>query len=54
MHDGDPFWIYPEPEAIERPIGLSHLDSEFCWCDPIIVANDQGEQQVIHRPVTWN
>jgi len=38
----------------EMPIGLNHLDSEFCWCDPLVEMDDNDREVVIHRQVTWN
>jgi len=40
------------PEAM--PAGLIHLDSNLCWCEPTIEADEIGEEVVIHRQVTWN
>jgi len=50
----NPTWFVPAVAPVEMPIGLSHLDSDFCWCDPIIKVDDNGEEVVIHRAVTWN
>ena len=36
------------------PVGLQHLDSESCWCDPMIETDRNGERSVIHRQVIWN
>jgi hypothetical protein len=47
-------WFYPAAMPVELPIGLSHVDSDFCWCDPLVEANDDGEEIVVHRQVTWN
>jgi hypothetical protein len=47
-------WFYPAVIPVERPIGLNHLDSDFCWCDPIIELDDNGEEVVLHRQVTWH
>ena len=33
---------------------LAHIDSELCWCDPIIDFDEIGQQSVIHNEVTWN
>ena len=40
----------------EAPDGiqLAHIDSELCWCDPIIDFDEIGEQSVMHNDVTWN
>jgi hypothetical protein len=39
---------------VGMPIGLTHLDSEFCWCEPIVETDESGEEVVIHRQVSWN
>ena len=39
---------------IEMPVVLTHLDSDLCWCDPIVVVNEDGEHVLLHRQVTWN
>ena len=46
--------IGPLTVSAELPIGLSHIDSEACWCDPIVETDDEGEEIVVHRQVTWN
>ena len=33
---------------------LAHLDSELCWCEPIIEVDENGYDVVIHSEVTWN
>jgi hypothetical protein len=38
------------PDAIQ----LDHIDSELCWCDPIVDYDEKGHQSVIHNNVTWN
>jgi hypothetical protein len=47
-------WFYPAVAPAELPIGLKHLDSDFCWCDPTIEVDENGNELVIHRQVTWN
>ena len=39
---------------VEMPVGLTHLDSDLCWCDPIVEVNEDGEHVLLHRQVTWN
>lgn len=46
--------IGPAIAAVEMPIGLTHIDSGFCWCDPVAEVDDNGQQVVVHREVTWN
>jgi len=50
----DRSWSYPTVVPVEMPVGLNHLDSEVCWCDPLIEINESGEEVVLHRHVTWN
>lgn len=47
-------WFYPAAIPVQMPIGLKHLESDFCWCDPIIEMDENGEEAVLHRQVTWN
>jgi len=47
-------WFYPAAAPVAMPAGLIHLDSDLCWCEPIIEAEEIGEEIVIHRQVTWN
>lgn len=39
---------------VGMPVGLTHLDSDLCWCDPIVEVDDDGEHVLLHRQVTWN
>ena len=50
----NPTWFLPAVALVEMPIGLNHLDSDFCWCDPIIQVDENGQELVLHRQVTWN
>jgi len=47
-------WLYPAAVAVKMPIGLNHVDTDFCWCDPIVEFDDNGREIVLHRQVTWN
>jgi len=33
---------------------LTHLDSAFCWCDPMVEVDEDGQEVVVHKEVTWN
>jgi hypothetical protein len=44
----------PSGALVGTPAGLSHIDSEFCWCEPMVELDDEGQLIVIHREVTWN
>lgn len=50
----NPTWFLPAVVPVEMPIGLNHLDSDLCWCDPIIEVDENGQEVVLHRHVTWN
>ena len=47
-------WFAPAVVPVEMPVGLNHLDSDFCWCDPMVEVDDKGQEVVLHRQVTWN
>ena len=47
-------WFLPPTAPVEMPIGLNHLDSNFCWCDPLVEEDESGGEVVVHRQVTWN
>ena len=34
-------WFYPVVVPSELPVGLEHLDSNLCWCDPITELDDK-------------
>jgi hypothetical protein len=50
----NPAWFVPAVAAVDMSIGLNHLDSDFCWCDPIIEVDENGREFVLHRHITWN
>jgi hypothetical protein len=45
---------YPAVVPVEIPVGLTHLDSDLCWCDPIVEVDEDGEHVLLHQQVTWN
>ncbi|HWP59207.1 MAG TPA: hypothetical protein VNL14_15035 [Candidatus Acidoferrales bacterium] len=47
-------WTRGAPVAVELPVGLRHIDSELCWCDPTVEFDETGQPVVLHRHVTWN
>jgi hypothetical protein len=47
-------WFLPAIAPVDMPFGLNHLDSDFCWCDPIVELDENGTEVVLHRHVTWN
>ncbi|MGH7929713.1 MAG: hypothetical protein ACREQV_18175 [Candidatus Binatia bacterium] len=47
-------WLYPASVPVDMPVGLKHLDSDFCWCDPANEVDEDGNEDVLHRQVTWN
>jgi hypothetical protein len=47
-------WYLPPVAPVEMPIGLHHLNTPSCWCDPVVEIDEDGEETVLHRHVTWN
>jgi hypothetical protein len=47
-------WFYPPVAPVDMPVGLLHMDSYICWCDPSVETDEDGEDVVLHRQVTWN
>jgi hypothetical protein len=42
-------------ERSDIPNPLPHIDSNWCWCEPLIKFNkEDGELVLIHKEVTWN
>jgi hypothetical protein len=33
---------------------LTHINSDLCWCDPIVEIDESGCDVMVHREVTWN
>ncbi|HEX2522233.1 MAG TPA: hypothetical protein VHP35_08910 [Terriglobia bacterium] len=50
----DRTWIARSVAAVEMPTGLTHMDSDFCWCDPVVEVDENGQEAVVHKEVTWN
>jgi len=46
--------IGPVLVPVAMPVGLTHLDLDLCWCDPIVEVDENGEHVLLHRQVTWN
>ena len=47
-------WFAPTVVPLELPVGLKHLESDFCWCDPIVEVDGDRQEAVVHRQVMWN
>ena len=47
-------WLVPTERNGSKSVELKHVDSQFCWCEPVIEFDDDGEDVLIHRQVTWN
>jgi hypothetical protein len=43
-----------ELASMELPNPLIHINSDLCWCDPIIEVDENDRDVVIHKEVTWN
>jgi hypothetical protein len=33
---------------------LAHINSDLCWCDPLVEVDESGHELVIHKEVTWH
>ena len=33
---------------------LAHVESELCWCDPIVEMDEYCQKVVMHKEVTWH
>ena len=40
---------YPSIVPVEIPVGLTHLDSDLCWCDPIVEVDENGRHVLLRR-----
>jgi hypothetical protein len=47
-------WFFPAAVPVEMPVGLNHLESDFCWCDPLVEVDENGKEALLHKHVTWN
>ena len=47
---------FREREAIEteRANQLAHVESQFCWCDPVVEIDEYGQKVLCHIAVTWH
>ena len=43
----NPTWFSPALAPVEMTIGLSHLDLDFCWCDPIVEVDEERTQNCV-------
>jgi hypothetical protein len=46
--------IWRELTSMKVANHLSHIDSELCWCDPIVEVDESGSEVMVHKEVTWN
>jgi hypothetical protein len=42
------------PNSTEATNQLAHVESELCWCDPIVEIDEYGQRIVMHKEVTWH
>lgn len=45
---------YRRLESLNNSTPLPHIDSDWCWCDPTVEFNGDGDQLVLHKEVTWH
>jgi hypothetical protein len=46
--------VWRNPIWTEVASQLSHVESELCWCDPIVEMDEYGQKVVMHKAVTWH
>jgi hypothetical protein len=46
--------VAPGSASMPLPKELPHIDSDLCWCEPIVDFDEDGDQVVMHKEVTWN
>jgi hypothetical protein len=34
--------------------GLMHIQSQLCWCEPVLAFDEEGKETLVHQEVTWN
>jgi hypothetical protein len=37
----------------ERAHHLAHVESQLCWCDPMIERDEHDRKVIVHIEVTW-
>ena len=42
------------PIETEFKSRLAHIESQLCWCDPIVEEDEYGREVVVHKEVTWH
>jgi len=47
-------WFIPTERNGSKAVKPKHVDSQFCWCAPVIELDDDGEEVLVHRQVAWN
>lgn len=45
---------YGRLERLDITEPLPHIDSDLCWCDPIVELYKDGDLHVLHKEVTWH
>ena len=44
----------PDTFHVPDAVQLTHVNSELCWCDPILDFDEEGNESLTHKEVTWN
>ena len=50
----DQLLLWRDLASMEVANQLTHINSDLCWCDPIIEIDENEREVVIHKEVTWN
>jgi hypothetical protein len=46
--------MYGRSERLDITEPPPHIDSDLCWCDPIVELYEDGDLRVLHMEVTWH
>jgi hypothetical protein len=46
--------FFADSAEVEDSEELPHIDSAYCWCDPIVAVDEFGQHGLAHKDVTWH
>jgi hypothetical protein len=46
--------LWPESAWMYVSVQMTHVDSDLCWCDPIVEVDENGQEIVVHKEVMWS
>ena len=45
---------FPNRSDSSDAVQVAHINSELCWCDPVLDFDEEGNESLTHNEVTWN